>query len=171
MDLIILGLLSQIIRELIAENYTVVMGAGNSGVDACGIYPTNTPGVVVVGGINDHLQVPTFSNYGPCVTLFAPAQEILTTHLNGEVLFITGTSVAAPIVAGVLALLRSELPQGNITEELLNRTRNGLLLSVRGQSPNRLVSVLPASCATFFFIPSLNFFFVFLINFLNYFFL
>jgi len=58
------------------------------------------------------LLVASFSNYGTnAVDVFAPGVSIYTTNLNGEYISVDGTSFAAPIVAGLAALIWSYYPQ------------------------------------------------------------
>ncbi|MEL7436856.1 MAG: S8 family serine peptidase, partial [Chloroflexota bacterium] len=46
----------------------------------------------------------SFSNYGADVDVLAPGRDILTTNLAGDYEFVSGTSFAAPIVAGITAM-------------------------------------------------------------------
>jgi subtilisin family serine protease len=50
------------------------------------------------------MQVSRFSSRGPEVAVVAPGEEITSTYLNGTVAVLSGTSMAAPFVAGVVAL-------------------------------------------------------------------
>ena len=57
------------------------------------------------------------SNYGPCVDVSAPGKDIQSTWKDNAYAEQTGTSMAAPVVAGVAALLKSEKP--NWTKEMI----------------------------------------------------
>ncbi len=48
----------------------------------------------------------SFSNYGPCLDLFAPGDNIASSLVTGDYGLMSGTSMAAPLVAGVVAMLR-----------------------------------------------------------------
>jgi len=64
--------------------------------------------VISVGAINSAGNRTTWSNYGAeSVSLFAPGNGILTTAVGGGYSSVNGTSFAAPIVAGVAALIKS----------------------------------------------------------------
>ncbi len=87
----------------------VVAAAGNANVDIP-FYPASFERVLSVAA-TDTLDVKThFSNYGPFIDISAPGVKILSTWVNGTYLSSGGTSMAAPIVAGAAAILRSHYP-------------------------------------------------------------
>ena len=104
------------IRNLLAEGIVVVAASGNDGGSACGITPAGTPGTIAVGASNANDAEPSFTSFGECVDIFAPGQMIVSSWpwcdsvslcgrsgivdtYKGE----TGTSMAAPHVAGAVA--------------------------------------------------------------------
>lgn len=87
----------------------VVAAAGNANVDIP-FYPASFERVLSVAA-TDTLDTKThFSNYGPYIDVSAPGVNILSTWVNGTYLSSGGTSMAAPIVAGATAILRSYYP-------------------------------------------------------------
>ena len=85
--------------------YTIA-AANNSGTNACNVSPARVPAAITVGNVdpsNDTLW-PT-SNIGPCLDLFAPGVNILSAGIanDTDTSRFTGTSQAAPHVAGVAA--------------------------------------------------------------------
>jgi subtilisin family serine protease len=87
----------------------LVWAAGNSNVSLSG---NREDDVIVVGATTQSDTRASFSNYGPLVDLVAPGVSILTTHRNSDTsyAYADGTSFAAPIVAGLCALIWSRNP-------------------------------------------------------------
>lgn len=101
---------SQIMADAVAyataRGVTVIAAAGNSGIEGAG-YPAAFPAVIAVGSVDPDLQRSDFSNYGANVDIFAPGRDILTTSITGDYEVMTGTSFAAPHVAGIAALAQT----------------------------------------------------------------
>ena len=77
----------------------------------------NIPGVIAVAATDNNDGLADFSNYGAqSVDLGAPGQDILTTALGGGYEYQSGTSFAAPIVTGAVALIRSANPTASAIE-------------------------------------------------------
>ena len=114
------------------ENYDglLVVAAGNEDknldADLNKLYPQcfNLPNILVVGASTSSDSSAAYSNKGKqTVDLFAPGDSIYTTQANGSYNRASGTSVAAPFVAGVAALLKSydyTLTTAQIKEAILN---------------------------------------------------
>ncbi len=108
-----------------------VAAAGNdtTNLDISRAYPANYPldNILAVGASTRTDDPASFSNYGAAVDLFAPGQEILSLDYasNTGTVYKDGTSMAAPEVAGVLALLRAAFPADNY-----HQTINRLLCGV-----------------------------------------
>ncbi|TVQ11525.1 MAG: hypothetical protein EA364_10310, partial [Balneolaceae bacterium] len=88
----------------------VVGAAGNSGSDQ-NFYPAGLPEVLSVGSVDHRNGMrSSFSNYGYSVDVFAAGTSINSTIFNNQYGFKSGTSMAAPVVSGLAALLRSQYP-------------------------------------------------------------
>ncbi len=108
-------LLAQAIANARAAGHIFVVAAGNDGTntDATPTYPTDyaSDNVVAVAGTDQSDNLAWFSDYGPrTVELAAPAVDVLSTQLHGAYGYDSGTSMAAPEVTGVLALVRDQHP-------------------------------------------------------------
>lgn len=95
----------------------VVAGASNNNADAANYQPANCRGVIAVGNTQrDGLRAGD-SNFGPIVDIAAPGTDIYSTSNTGakslgmeSYAYASGTSMSAPMVSGVIALIQSVAP-------------------------------------------------------------
>lgn len=132
------------VQNLLSVGVSVVAAAGNDGGDACGYSPGRLPGVLTTGASNAADNVWAYSNGGQCVKLFAPGVAVATTAADSDTGwgYLTGTSAAAPHVAGAAALYLAGAPHtkpADLVEYLLADATPQALALVPPQSPNRLL--------------------------------
>ena len=100
----------------------VVAGAGNKNSDNK-FYPAAFDDVIAVAATDSEDRKTDISNYGSWIDLAAPGENILSTTLSGGYAFSSGTSMAAPYVAGLAGLILSEygsLTNRKVEEILIN---------------------------------------------------
>jgi subtilisin family serine protease len=140
-----------------AANALIICSAGNSGlnVDQKPVYPVSiaAPNVVGVAATEpaDGRDLPDFSNYGKLtVPVAAPGVEVISTSKSGGYEYKSGTSMAAPHVSGVAALMAAvapNLPAAELRALLLQHAER-TSLPVSAGYVDALGAVLAASEAT-----------------------
>lgn len=91
------------------KNAVVVAAAGNANGPV--MYPAAYPNVIAVAAVDDNDRRANYSNYGPEVSVAAPGNNVFSTALGGDYKTNTGTSFAAPMVAGLAGLILSVKPE------------------------------------------------------------
>lgn len=137
------GMDSQVLRDACdaAANAGIVLVAatGYSSSDPVS-YPAAYASVIGVSATDQNDVVTTYSPTGPGVALVAPGESILSTQIGGGYVTLSGTSQAAPHVAGVAALiLGAGIADANGDGRLSDEVRERLLTTARhlgSESPN-----------------------------------
>jgi subtilisin family serine protease len=139
--------LDDAIRRSINTGITYVVAAGNDGIDANNVSPARVREAITVGATDryDNRANAGYygaSNYGTALDLFAPGNEIRSaSHANTGFVYKSGTSMAAPHVAGAAAILLQYYPNASpaqVHDVIVRTATTGVLRNTGVGSPNRL---------------------------------
>lgn len=163
----------QAVEVLTKEGIAVVVAAGNSECDACLETPAFAPSAITVGATDRQDRAAIFSDFGKCVDVFAPGEDITSAcsssmcGVSNTYVALSGTSMATPFVTGVVAQLFQAVPDASfemasdmigclagkglldiVQDEAPSVTRNLLLQSPRKGNMEQAVCDLGAGCTS-----------------------
>ncbi|HEY5906890.1 MAG TPA: S8 family peptidase, partial [Vicinamibacteria bacterium] len=132
------------VRNSVASGVAYALAADNSNANACNSSPSRTLEAVTVGATTRTDARSSFSNFGTCLDLFAPGSGITSawSTSNTATNTISGTSMASPHVAGVLALYRQANPAQTAAQAQAGvgaLATPGKVTGAGAGSPNRLL--------------------------------
>ncbi|MDA8015954.1 MAG: S8 family peptidase [Thermoanaerobaculia bacterium] len=134
------------LEGLMARGITIVASAGNDHISLQWGHelPASHPGAITVAATDDEDRRWIGSNYGPLVDVFAPGVDILSAGHRTSTALKSGTSMAAPHVSGVAALLLDRYPNyspAEIEAAIIASATPGLVIDPGAETPNRLLNV------------------------------
>ena len=117
------------LRALALDNIICVFSAGNENMSIDTVFPGNIESevIIVAGSKKENDKKTDDSNLGDKVTIVAPGEDIYSLGRNNQINTMPGTSAAAPIVSGAIALLLTESP---------NLSLNNIKTLLRSSSDN-----------------------------------
>jgi subtilisin family serine protease len=136
------------VRDLVHAGVVVVVAAGNGdasgrAADACGTSPARTRVAITVSATDRRDVKPSWANVGSCVDLFAPGVSITSDWDTSDTATktISGTSMAAPSVAGAAAVYLGAHPQATPAQvrAALVKAATAGVVSGHGSAPDRLL--------------------------------
>jgi aqualysin 1 len=155
------GLYSQALNDAVERAYSngilVVVAAGNENQNACNVSPASAPNAITVGATGGAVttiasynpntsanQKAPYSNWGTCVDINAGGTNQKAAWIGSTTAMntISGTSMAAPKVAGVAALFWSQnlgLSAAQIRSTLLSQATSGVITGLSNGTPNLLL--------------------------------
>lgn len=134
----------QAVAAAVASGVVFSVSGGNNSVSACSQSPAREPSAITVGATQKNDKKAGFSNFGTCLDIFAPGVNITAGWIGSPTATqtISGTSMAAPHVAGVVGLYLEANPTATPAQVASALTTNATLNKVTtpgAGSPNRLL--------------------------------
>jgi len=144
--------LEQIVNAAVDAGIHFAVAAGNDNRDSCGYSPAAAEKAVTVGASTLLDERAYFSNYGKCNDIFAPGLNIQSTWIGSKFAtnIISGTSMASPHIAGLLAYMLSLQPDADsayataaitpkeLKQNLIDIATPGMLTDVPSDTTNIL---------------------------------
>jgi subtilisin family serine protease len=131
------------VNNSINDGVTYAIAAGNSNTNAANSSPARVSAAITVGSSTSSDSRSWFSNFGSVVDIFAPGSSITSawSTSNSAIRTISGTSMAAPHVAGVAAriLQGGFQPSADVRDIIVNNATTNVLSGIPSGTANRLL--------------------------------
>lgn len=131
------------VNAAVEAEVVMAVAAGNDYNNACNYSPASAELAIGTGASDNSDSMAYFSNYGTCVDIFAPGVSITSAWIGGTNSdnTISGTSMAAPHIAGIAVKLMAQHPDydaDKIKGEMLSIATPNKLSGIGSGSPNQL---------------------------------
>lgn len=142
-------LLDEAVNAAVEGGIHFAVAAGNDNANSCDYSPAAAEQAVTVGASDLMDQRAYFSNYGPCNDIFAPGLNIMSTWIGSEyaVNTISGTSMASPHIAGLLAYMLSLQPAKDSAYALADITPKELKANLIAIGTEGVLTEVPSDTA------------------------
>ena len=138
-------ILEDAVNAAVKAGIHFAVAAGNESEDACDFSPAAAEKAITIGASTSTDAMAFFSNHGSCVDIFAPGHEITSAWIGSSnaTNTISGTSMASPHIAGILALYLGERDYDpkTLKKLLLRNASKDQLTDLPVETPNLLANI------------------------------
>ncbi|GLK68187.1 hypothetical protein GCM10008179_18250 [Hansschlegelia plantiphila] len=127
--------ISQFIAAGVAKGQIFVAAAGNAGASSPPLYPAADPEVIAVTAVDDADKLLAVANRGPHLAVAAPGVDVVVAAPGGGYSYMSGTSMAAAEVSGVIALMVQANPSLTAAEARAALVKSAVDLGAPGVDP------------------------------------
>jgi subtilisin family serine protease len=142
--------LDSAVQGAITRGVTFAVAAGNANTNAANTSPARVGAAITVGSTDRNDARSSFSNYGPVVDVFAPGRDITSAWNTSDTATntISGTSMATPHVAGVVARYlqgNRNVTPAQVSTAITSNATNGKVTNPGAGTTTRLLYWAPTS--------------------------
>lgn len=123
-------------------NFYIVVAAGNENSDSCNVSPASAKNVITVMASDIDDNRARFSNWGKCSGIYAPGVDILSTVPDNKLARYSGTSMATPLVVGIInhyLHMYPYLDNNGIKAKLTKLSSKNVVIGSKKNTNNNLV--------------------------------
>ena len=117
------------------DNFYIVVAAGNENSDSCRVSPASVKNILTVMASDKDDNRAWFSNWGACSNVYSPGVDVLSTIPDGKRATYSGTSMASPVMAGVLNHYIDMFPEQNMAQMMKTVAKLATKDTVVGEKP------------------------------------
>jgi hypothetical protein len=117
------------------EHFYIVVAAGNENSDSCRVSPASVKNILTVMASDKDDNRAWFSNWGSCSNVYSPGVDVLSTIPGGKRATYSGTSMASPVMAGVLNHYIDMFPEQNMAQMMKTVAKLATKDTVVGEKP------------------------------------
>lgn len=117
------------------EHFYIVVAAGNENSDSCRVSPASVKNILTVMASDKDDNRAWFSNWGSCSNVYSPGVDVLSTIPGGKRATYSGTSMASPVMAGVLNHYIDMFPEQNMAQMMKTVAKLATKDTIEGEKP------------------------------------
>lgn len=134
--------LDKAIEIAASKGVIFVVAAGNNRRNSQLTSPAHSTSVITVAAYDKNKCFCEFSNFGSCIDICAPGEDIVSTWKNDSYAMLSGTSMAAPFITGIVSLYLSVNKSAKLSQvaEMLNKYKAaGILKTPTTDTSNNFI--------------------------------